>query len=162
MSFGGAADLPHMNCLRAVQTAADAEGCDDRGMSAAHACSVLGRRACALLGASSALLHVVMLGTAANPAAGAVLAVMIVGCLLCAVHLWQRGTSGIWCTIALMNLAMVALHMPMPSHHHGVGLPAAPALAMAAVMTSAVVLALTEATIAAAVLYYRTRHTSVI
>lgn len=158
---------PSVKCLRAVKTAADADGCDDEGMSAAaHVCTVLGRRTCALLGAGSALLHAVMLGSSANPAAGAVLGVMIVGCLFCAAHLWQRGTSAIWCTIALMNLAMVALHMPMPSHHHGVVLAGAampaPASAMAAVMTLAVVLALTEATIAAVVLYYRTRHTSVI
>ncbi|MUL85641.1 MULTISPECIES: hypothetical protein [unclassified Mycolicibacterium] len=131
-------------------------------MPSAHACTVLGRRTCALLAAGSALLHVVMLTVAANAVAGAVLAVMIVGCLYCAAHLWQRGTSGVWCAVALMSLAMVALHTPMPAHHHGAGVASAPASVMTSVMALAVVLALSEATISAAVLYYRTRHRSVI
>ena len=148
--------------MRGVPAAADTKGCDDRGMSTAHACSILGRRMCALLAAASALLHVVMLGVAANLAAGVVLAAMIVGCLYCAAHLWQRGTSGGWCAVALMSLAMVALHTPMPAHHHGAGVAPVSAPVMSSVMALAVVLALTEATIAAAVLYYRTRHRSVI
>lgn len=127
-------------------------------MSAAHACSVLGRRTCALLAVSSAGLHVVMLGATANPVAAGVLAAMIVGCLYCAGHLWRSGTPGVWCTIALMSLAMIALHTPMPMHHHTV---AAPAQA-SAMMTTATLLALLEVIIAAAVLTYRTRHRSVI
>ncbi|WP_166906394.1 hypothetical protein [Mycobacterium sp. DL440] len=127
-------------------------------MSAAHACSVLGRRACAFLAVSSAGLHVVLLGATANPVAAAVLAAMIVGCLYCAGHLWRRGTSGVWCTIALMSLAMIALHTPMPAHHHGVVAP----VQTSAMMTTATLLALLEVLIAAAVLTYTTRHRSVI
>ncbi|WP_454792001.1 hypothetical protein [Mycolicibacterium lutetiense] len=127
-------------------------------MSAAHACSVLGRRTCALLAVSSAGLHVVLLGSTAGPVAAAVLAAMIVGCLYCAGHLWRRGTSGVWCTIALMSLAMIALHTPMPMHRHGVVAP----VQTSAMMTTATLLALLEVIIAAAVLTYTTRRRSVI
>ncbi|OBB97491.1 hypothetical protein [Mycolicibacterium peregrinum] len=127
-------------------------------MSAAQACGVLGRRTCALLAVSSAGLHVAMFGATANPVAAAVLAAMIVGCLYCAGHLWRRGTSGVWCTIALMSLAMIALHTPMPMHHHGVTAPAQ----ASAMMSTATLLALAEVLIAAAVLTMRTRHRSVI
>lgn len=128
-------------------------------MSAAHACSVLGRRTCALLAASSAALHVLMLEATANPAAAGVLAAMIVGCLYCAAHLWRSGTPGVWCTIALMSLAMIAVHAPMPAHRHGA---AAVAPATSALMTTATLLALVEVIIAAAVLTVRTRHRSVL
>ncbi|MFV8049413.1 hypothetical protein [Mycobacterium sp. 48b] len=127
-------------------------------MSAAHACSVLGRRTCALLAVSSAGLHVVMLGATVNPVAAAVLAAMIVGCLYCAAHLWRSGTPAVWCTIGLMSLAMIALHTPMPVHHHGVTAPAQ----TSAMMTTATLLALLEVVIAAAVLTYCTRRRSVI
>ncbi|OCB58803.1 hypothetical protein A5722_06865 [Mycobacterium vulneris] len=127
-------------------------------MSAAQACSVLGRRTCALVAVSSAGLHVAMLGTTANPLAAVVLAVMIIGCLYCAGHLWRRGTPGVWCTIALMSLAMIALHTPMPAHHHGVVAP----VHSSAMMSTATLLALAEVVIAAAVLTVRTRHRSVI
>jgi hypothetical protein len=64
----------------------------------------------------------------------------------------------VWCTVALMNLAMVALHTPMPAHHHGTG---GAVTAQSGLMTFTVLLALTEASIAGAVLYYRTRNRSV-
>ena len=100
----------------------------------------------------------VLLGATASPVAAAVLAAMIVGCVYCAGQLWRRGTSGVWCTIALMSLAMVALHTPMPMHHHGVVAP----VQTSAMMTTATLLALLEVLIAAAVLTYTTRHRSVI
>lgn len=128
-------------------------------MSSVHTSAVLGRRTCAVLAASSALLHVYMLTHATNPVAGGLLAAMIAGCLYCARDLWQRGTPGIWCTVALMNLAMVALHTPMPAHHHGGGPAGVPA--QSTVMTLTVLLALAEATIAGFVLYCLTRNRSV-
>ncbi|TMS49208.1 hypothetical protein [Mycobacterium sp. DBP42] len=127
-------------------------------MSVTHACSVLGRRSCALLAACSATLHVVMLGMTANLVAAVVLAAMIVGCLYCAGHLWRSGTPSVWCTIALMSLAMIALHTPMPAHHHG----AVATVPASAVMTTATLIALLEVIIAAAVLTVCTRHRSVI
>ncbi|MHC9295036.1 hypothetical protein ACRCUN_21445 [Mycobacterium sp. LTG2003] len=128
-------------------------------MSTVHTTAVLGRRSCAVLAASSALLHVYMLTHAPNPVAGGLLAAMIAGCLYCARDLWQRGTPGIWCTVALMNLAMVALHTPMPAHHHSAGPAAVPA--QSTVMTLTVLLALAEVAIAGVVLYCVTRNRSV-
>lgn len=127
-------------------------------MSVVHMPAVLGRRACALLAAASALLHVFMLTHAGNVVSAALLAVMILACLWCARDLWRRGTPGVWCTVALMNLAMVALHTPMPSHHHASG---ATASGHSGLMVFTVLLALTEAAIAGTVLYYRTRNRSV-
>ena len=80
---------------------------------------VLGRRACAVLALSSAGLHAAMLGHASNVAAGALLAAMIVACVYCARDLWLRGTLRAWCVVGLMNIAMIAVHLPMPAHHHG-------------------------------------------
>ena len=119
-------------------------------MSAVHTSAVLGRRTCALLAATSALLHVLMLGHAGNAVVGGLLAVMIIGCLYCARDLWQRGTPSVWCTVALMNLAMIAVHTPMPSHHHGAGAAAVPA--QSTLMSLTMCLALTEVVVAAAVL----------
>ena len=96
-----------------------------------------------------------MLIDTANPVAWGVLAAMIIGCLYCARDLWQRGTPGIWCAVALMNLAMVALHAPMPAHHHGAG--SAAGATSSALTTLTVLLALGEVVIAGTVLYYRTR-----
>ncbi|AKS32552.1 hypothetical protein [Mycolicibacterium goodii] len=129
-------------------------------MSVVYPPAVLGRRACALLAAASATLHVFMLTHAGNPVAGGLLAVMIAACLWCARDLWRRGTPGVWCTVALMNLAMVALHTPMPSHHHH-GAGAAGVSGHSGLMMVTVALALTEAAIAGTVLYYRTRNRSV-
>src|SRR4029079_1407123 len=80
----------------------------------------LGRRACAALALSSAGLHAAMLGHTSNVVAGCLLAVMIVACVYCARDLWLRGTLRAWCVVGLMNIAMIAMHMPMPAHHHGI------------------------------------------
>lgn len=101
-----------------------------------------------------------MLGHTTGLALG-LFAVMIVGCLYCAHDLWQRGTPGIWCAVALMNLAMVALHTPTPAHHHGGGTAADPVLVQPTLMNLTVLLAFTEVVIAGAVLYYCTRNRSV-
>ena len=81
--------------------------------------AILGRRACAALALTSAGLHAAMLGHASNVVAGALLAAMIVACVYCARDLWLRGTLRAWCVVGLMNIAMIALHLPMPAHHHG-------------------------------------------
>src|SRR5688572_1247818 len=87
--------------------------------------AVLGRRTCAVLAAGSAAIHVMMLGHAANPVAGVLMAAMIVACLYCAYDLWLHGTLRGWCVVALMNLAMIALHLPAPGHRHGGAMPTA-------------------------------------
>ena len=83
--------------------------------------ATLGRRTCAVLAAASAALHAVMLGHAANPAMAVLMAAMIGACLYCARDLWLRGTLQTWCIVAVMNLAMVAVHLPVPAHRHVAG-----------------------------------------
>ena len=122
-------------------------------MFAVTAPATLGRRTCALLAVGSAGLHAVMLGHASNLVAAGLLAVMIVACLYCARDLWLDGTMRAWVVLALMNLAMLALHLPAPAHHHSaVGPPQ-----QSGVMVAATLLALVEVLAAAAVLYVRSR-----
>lgn len=118
--------------------------------------ALVARRGYAVLAGCSAGVHGVLLGHAGSTPAVIALAVMVAGCLWCAVHLWQRGTLAAWTTVALMNLAMLAVHAPAPSHHHAAGLSTAedPPALMAVAMTLAAV----EVLLAGAVLYLRTRH----
>ena len=121
--------------------------------------TALGRRGCALLAATSAALHAVALGHAANAAALVLMLAMIAGCLLCARDLWRDGATRAWVLVAVTSVAMIALHMPSAGHHHGsaaagVGPPAPP------VMTVAMGIAAVEVAIAAAVLYRRSRVTA--
>lgn len=103
---------------------------------------------------TSAGLHAVMLGHA-GAAAALLLAAMIGACLYCACDLWRDGTVRAWVVVALMNLAMIALHLPGPTHQHGAtGTAEQPST----VMTVATTLALTEALAAAAVLYAYSRR----
>lgn len=125
-------------------------------MSIASTPGVIGRRTCAVLAAGSAGLHAVMLGHAGNVATGVLMAGMIVACLWCARDLWLRGTLGVWCVVALMNLAMIAIHLPAPAHHHGAITHTAVAQ-QSWVMAAATVISLVEAAASAAVLSYRTR-----
>ena len=115
---------------------------------------VFGRRTCAVLAATSAVLHGAMLGHAANPAMGVLMAGMAVACLYCARELWLRGTLRAWCVVGLMNIAMIAVHLPAPAHHHGMH---AAASQPSTLMGMATAIAAVEVTVAIAVLYYRTR-----
>ena len=117
--------------------------------------ATLGRRVCAVLAAASAVLHAVMLGHAANPAMTVLMAAMIVACLYCARDLWLRGTLRTWCIVAVMNLAMVAIHLPAPVHHHVTG---AGTGQQSTLMAAATALSLVEVAAAAAVLWFRTRR----
>ena len=54
-----------------------------------------------------------------------------------------------------MNIAMIALHMPMPAHHHGMH---AAAGQQSTLMGLATAIAAVEVAVAMAVLYYRTRR----
>lgn len=117
--------------------------------------AVIGRRACAALALSSAGLHAAMLGHASNVAAGVLLASMILACVYCARDLWLRGTLRAWCVVGLMNIAMIAVHLPAPSHHHGMQAAAAGQQSM--LMGLATAVAAVEVTAAMAVLYFRTR-----
>jgi len=116
---------------------------------------VFGRRACAVLALSSAGLHAAMLGHASNFVAGLLLAAMIAACVYCARDLWLRGTLRAWCVVGLMNIAMIAVHLPAPSHHHG--LHTATTGQQSTLMGLATAVAAVEVAVAMAVLYYRTR-----
>ena len=117
--------------------------------------STVARRACAVLAAASAGLHAVMLGHASNVIVVGLLAAMIVACLYCARELWCDGTARAWVVVALMNLAMIALHLPAPAHHHGAPNMAAPA--QSTLMTAATLLAFIEIVAAATALYVGSR-----
>jgi hypothetical protein len=115
----------------------------------------LGRRACAALALSSAGLHAAMLGHVSNVVAGVLLAAMIVACVYCARDLWLRGTLRAWCVVGLMNIAMIAVHLPMPDHHHAMQMGSMGQ--QSTVMGLATGVAALEVVVAMAVLYYRTR-----
>jgi hypothetical protein len=111
-----------------------------------------------VLAACSAVLHGFSLVHATNAAAIALTVVMLTVCLFCARELWIRGTLRAWMVVALMNLAMIAIHTPAPAaHDHGDGVSAPAPAHHTTVMTLATTLAVVEVVVAAAVLYYRTR-----
>ena len=119
--------------------------------------ALVARRGAAALAASSAVLHAVMLGHAGAPALAVLIAGMVVACLYCARELWLSGTSRAWCLVAVMNLAMVAVHLPMSGAHHVTHAVVAAGARQPTVMTVATVLSMIEVVIAVAVLCYRTR-----
>ena len=120
--------------------------------------AVFGRRACAALARCSAVLHGISVGHAANLAAAGMTVAMAAGCLYCARDLWVRGMLRAWVLVALMNLAMIAIHAPTPAaHHHGGGVTTAVPAHHSTVMNLATALAAVEVLVAAAVLSSRTR-----
>jgi hypothetical protein len=118
---------------------------------------VYGRRAAALLAAGSAVLHGISVVHAGTVAAAGLMLVMAVACLYCAGELWTRGNLRVWTLVAVMNLAMIALHLPASSgHHHGV--TAAASAHPSTAMSVATALAAVEVAVATAVLLYCTRR----
>src|SRR3979411_1428458 len=113
--------------------------------------AVIGRRTCAALAVSSAGLHAAMLGHASNIVAGVLLAAMILACAYCARDLGLRGTLRAWGVVGRTNIAMVAVHLPAPSHHHG--MQAASAGQETTLMSLATAVAAVEVVVAMAVLY---------
>jgi hypothetical protein len=111
-----------------------------------------------VLAACSGVLHGIVLGHATNVVALALMLAMIMGCLYCARDLWTQGSVRGWVTVALMNFAMIAMHLPSSAaHHHGSGLSVAAPVHASTVMDVATALAAVEVTAAAVVLYYRSR-----
>lgn len=101
-----------------------------------------------------------MLGHAANAVMAGLLAVMIAACLFCARELWRDGSVRAWVVVALMNLAMIALHMPGPAHqHHGIAPGGTPT--PSTLMGAATVLAFVEVLAAAVALYVVSRDRAV-
>lgn len=113
-------------------------------------------RAGALLAVGSAVLHGFSL-SGGHPVPVAVLTLAMAGaCLYCAADLWARGTERAWVLVAVMNLAMIGVHLPMSAHHHGTVSAAAPT--STAAMTAATLLAVVEVLLATAVLGVRSRR----
>ena len=111
-----------------------------------------------MLAACSAVLHGFSLEQATSAAATALTVVMLAACLFCARDLWAQGRLRAWVVVALMNLAMIAVHArASAAHHHGDGVSAAAPAHHPTVMTLATTLAVVEVIVAVAVLYYRTR-----
>jgi hypothetical protein len=119
--------------------------------------AVVARRTAAVLAASSASLHAVMLRHAGNAAFAVLIAVMVGACLYCAYELWLSGTVRAWCLVAVMNLAMVAVHMPMSGAHHVAHVDVNAVVPQSVVITVATLLSMVEVLIAVGVLCYRTR-----
>lgn len=105
----------------------------------------------AVLATLSAVLHV------SSPTV--LTAVMAVVCLYCAYHLWRFDSVRSWLFVAVMNIAMIAAHLPWAGHRHGAASPAGAAGAadMAVAMQLATAIAGAEILFAATVLYVRTR-----
>lgn len=111
-----------------------------------------------MLAACSAVLHGIVLGHVTNVVALALMLAMIMGCLYCARDLWTQGSVRGWVTVALMNFAMIAMHLPSSgTHHHGSGLSVVAPVHASTVMDVATALAAVEVAAAAVVLYYRSR-----
>jgi hypothetical protein len=72
-------------------------------------------------------------------------------------ELWLSATMRAWCLVAVMNLGMVAVHLPLSAAHHVTQVAVNAVVPQPAVMTSATVLSMTEVAIAVGVLWYRTR-----
>ena len=112
-------------------------------------------RAGAVIATVSAVLHAFSLGGEHGSAVTVLTAAMALVCLLCAADLWTRGTERAWVLVAVMNLAMIGVHLPMAAHHHGaVGVAAATSTAM----TAATLLAVVEVILATVVLSVRSRR----
>ena len=119
-------------------------------------------RIAALMAACSAVLHGAALDTSVPVWVVVVTVAMLVGCLYCAYELWTRDTLRAWVLVAVMNLAMVAGHLPMTgSHQHPGGGSAFGSGAPSAMHTAAVV-AMAEVLLATTVLLVRTRALSVV
>jgi hypothetical protein len=71
-----------------------------------------------LLAACSAVLHGFSLGHVTNPAVMVLMVAMLATCLYCARHLWLHTTIRGWVLAALMNFAMIAIHLPASAAHH--------------------------------------------
>ena len=124
--------------------------------------AVVGRRACALLAACSAVLHGITILHAAESAAAVLMVGMAAACLYCARELWVQGDLRTWVLVAIMNIAMIGMHAPFASgHQHGGVAVAAMPMHPSGVMTLATALAAVEAVIATAVVYQRSRHNRV-
>jgi hypothetical protein len=119
--------------------------------------TLVARRIAAGVAATSAALHGVMLGHAGNVASTVLIAGMALTCLYCARELWLSGTTRAWTLVALMNLAMVAVHLPVSGEHHVTRATVEAVVPQSMIMTLAMALSMVEVLIAATVLWFRSR-----
>lgn len=98
---------------------------------------------------SSAVLH--------TSSPSVVTIAMAAACLYCAYELWRFDTVRSWLMVAVMNLAMIAVHIPMTGHQHGGAAGVSAPVAMGMAMQLATLVALAEILFAATVLFVRTR-----
>jgi hypothetical protein len=120
--------------------------------------AVFGRRACAVLAATSAVLHGVMVGHAGNVVTAVVILAMMATCLYCARDLWVVGSLRAWGLVAVMNLGMIVVHCSMPAHRHGAALPTGVAVAEpSSLLMAAIAISAVEVAIATAVMYHHAR-----
>lgn len=115
------------------------------------------RRIAAVLAAVSAALHAVMIGHAGTMALTLLIVGMAIVCLYCAWELWRSPTTRAWTLVAVMNLAMVAVHLPLSGAHHVTHVDPKAIVPQSMIMTFATALSLIEVAIAAAVLWLRSR-----
>jgi hypothetical protein len=125
----------------------------DRERARAAAVTGVARRVGAGLAVGSAVLHALTVG--GGTAMVVVMSAMVLACLYCAYELWTRDTLRSWVLVALMNLAMIAVHLPLATgHHHGAAVRASGPTTM----TAATAVAALEVVVAVAVLFGRTRR----
>jgi hypothetical protein len=120
--------------------------------------AVCGRRVCAVLAVVSAVLHLTMLDRASSALLAVLIAAMALTCLFCGYELWRGGSPRIWCLVGVMSLAMVGAHLLMSGHQHGNPSMTPRAEPMSALMGVATTVSLTEAVVAAVVLWMATRR----
>jgi hypothetical protein len=103
------------------------------------------------------VLHGISLGHPSNFMVMLLMVAMVTACLYCAYDLWSRGTVRAWVLVASMNLAMIAIHLPMSSaHHHDGGITGAARMPDSTAMTLATGVAVVEVVLACGVLWFRT------
>jgi hypothetical protein len=117
------------------------------------------RAAGTLLAMSSAVLHGVTARSSDHPLHAGIMVAMIGACFFCAYELWRWDTIRAWMTAGLMNLMMVAAHLPMAGgSHHVEATSFTDHPDSGAAMTAAIVFAAVEVALAAVVLACRTRR----
>jgi hypothetical protein len=111
---------------------------------------VLINRCAAALAVTSAVLHLRM---GIGSAIGVVVAAMAVVCLLCAADLWRSTNNRTWVVMASASAVMLLAHASGPTGHHQ-----AVVTDRVSDVSAASIVAVVELTLAAVVVFLRTRR----
>ncbi|MDV6263732.1 hypothetical protein [Rhodococcoides yunnanense] len=115
--------------------------------------TVLVNRCAAALAVISAVLHLRM---GSGGATGVVVTAMAAVCLLCAADLWRSTSNRAWVVMAASSAVMLLAHASGPAgHHHAV---VTDAVSSAGSVSFASACAAVELTLAAVVVFLRTRR----